>query len=331
MKSFAPQSEWPLIFLSGFSPTGIDTNEWLDVTKCKARCLSFAYTCPGAFYYLKREKDTMHICNKRDVRIMMDSGAFSFQKFVRRAELNAQEKFGSKKVDVDLLRTQTIDLYVDFCKEYGKVWDFYVNFDYRLHSPTIWKVQKELEKRGIAPVPVFHGDVDISWLDRYKGYPLICAGTLAFGMWKRKGSYDKSRYYYDAFFNWAAKHGTKLHALAVTSLSLMFQYPWYSVDSATWAKVAAVGCIVHIDHSGNVLSQVHVSKEYSKHDPSYARMSGGIQREIREQVERNGFDFEKIRTWSHHRALYNAYMFTNHIKDLKMAVERTRVQWASLL
>lgn len=326
------QDEQPIIYLSGghTSSTEQDEIKWLKKTNCRYRCYSFAYTCPGAFYYNKRMEQSLNISVKQGVGVFMDSGAFSFHKFVTSATGKISKSKRQTPEMVERFRDETIELYSEYAKKLGKKWDFYVNFDYVKHAPTCYKMQQLLMKRGLEPVPVFHGDDDIEWFERYckDGHKLVGIGTMKV---PARMNYRGTRRYYDAIFDIAEKYGVVLHGFAVTSLSLMFGYPWYSVDSATWVKVAAFGKIVYVDPVANTIGQIHVSKDSSRHRPSYSAINKRSQKELERQVESRGFDFEKVRTEQLTRAAYNAYMFNNELMHLRDEIRSQRIQWESIL
>lgn len=326
-----PKSMQPVIYLSGsFGSLPLTEKQWLKRTKCKTRCFSFAYTCKDAFYYNKRMADALEESLKCGCGIMMDSGAFSFHQFLKKqfGEISAKKRKSKyQHTDIDRLRDETVELYVEYCKRDQKKWDFYVTFDFRKHCPTIYAMTKELEKRGIRPIPVYHGDQSLEWIERYckEGYKLIGIGNSG------RTQFEDFRYYYDQVFNITEKYGVKTHGLAVTSLSLMFQYPWYSVDSATWVKVAAYGKIIYIDPYRNVIGQLHVSEKTSSMKGSYNGLPGTVQKTIRNQVEGYGFDFDKVRQSLPERCVYNAYLFSNKVADLKAAISETRIRWRQLI
>lgn len=259
----------------------------------------------------------------------MDSGAFSFHKFITSSSGKLSKGKKQHFTQVDELKDETIEKYIDYCKKHSKEWDFYVNFDYIKHAPTVYKVQKQLEKAGIRPVPVYHGDTDLDYFERYckEGYKLIGIGTSKV---QGRMTWKGTRYYYSQIFEMAEKYGVKLHGFAVTSLTHMFEWPWYSVDSATWVKMAAYGKIAYIDSNKGIIGQLHVSVKPTKFDPSYSKLPPAGKRFIQEQVEKNGFKIDGIRKNLWERSTYNACMFTKHIPDMKELISSRRVNWGNI-
>lgn len=330
---FVPETQRPVVYLSGSFgalPKGLSEADWMKLTGCNYRCYSFAYVCPGAFYYNKRMQNSLEECIAAGCGIMMDSSAFSFHMAVKKAfgELSHKKLRGRFNFsDIDGMREQVISQYIDYVKANSKKWDFYVTFDYVKRCPIIYQMTKKLEAAGIRPIPVYHGDAPLDWLERYckEGYKFIGIGSVSRPKWKDKN------YYYNQVHNITEKYGVKTHGLAVTSLSHMFRFPWYSVDSATWVKTAAYGKIIYLDQYRNIIGQLHVSDKESGMSGSYNTLPKSVQTQVREQIEGYGFDFEKVRASQYYRCAYNAHLFAKHIQELKEVVAEGKVSWKQLI
>ena len=129
----------------------------------------------------------------------------------------------------------------------------------------------------------------------------------------------------------AEKYGVLLHGLAMTGLSLMFQYPWYSVDSATWAKTAAFGSMLHIDMGRQIIGEIHITEKNVNGKTSYNHLDKDHRRDVRRTVEDAGFDFDEMRKDGRARSLYNVWLFCNKVHEMKEAVSESRKRWRSLL
>jgi hypothetical protein len=316
----------PLLYLSGTGTYGMTEK---DIIKqgAKFRCFSYAYVCPGGFYYQKNIKKSLEISIKNGCGIMMDSSAHSFHRLVDKGLRKTQGKWTMH--DTEKLRDETIKGYSKFVKKNQKDWDWYVTFDYKKDCSTIYAMQQQLEKLGTNPVPVYHGDQPEEWLKRYceEGHKLICLGSI-------KRNNKDMRYYLDRCFNVGEKYGVHLHGLAVTSLSLMFGYPWYSVDSATWAKVAAYGCILCTSESVNdSMGYIHMSNR-THHQASgieYNSLSPVQRKELEKTVNADGFDLKELMVDGAKRSLYNVFVFSNKIQHLKAGIAESKMKWKSLL
>jgi hypothetical protein len=292
----------------------------------KYRCFSYAYTCKGAFYYNKRMNQALKTSVDNNIGVMMDSAAHSIHHLKAQGLKKNKGKFNIH--DIDKLRDLVMDQYVEYVNKEGKHWDFHINFDYIKNCPEIYRVQKVLEEKGLRPVPVYHGDHGLEWLKRYckEGYKLISIGTVI-----PFGTYREKRRYYDNVFNISEKYGVLLHGLAMTGLSLMFQYPWYSVDSATWAKTAAYGSMLHVDMNRQIIGEIHITDQRVNGKTCWNQLPKDLQRDIRHTVEDNGFDFHEMQTDGRARSLYNVWLFCNKLHELKDAVKSTTVKWKNLL
>lgn len=298
----------PLMYISGgYSVPPKKEIEWLKKTKCTHRCYSYAYVRPGAFFYDERVEKGLKIDRKQGIGIMMDSSAFSFHWFARAG--GKVKKYRFKKVSE--LRNYVIGDYTQFILEEGKHFDFYVNFDYVKKAQVVYNVQKKLEGSGIVPMPMFHGDAGYRWLRKYidEGYKYIGIGSSA----EYRRQWSLYQRYYDEVFEIGAKYGKdiKFHGFAATGFPMMFGWPWYSVDSASWAKVTGMGQIMVIHPITGHMQYLHVSDKVSVHNKSsYNRMEKSVRKSITSFVEDQGFDFEKVRTDPYERGLYNAMMYS---------------------
>lgn len=314
-------SERPIVYLShSIVHTTELENEFLDCTGVRYRCCSFVYLHPDAIYWTPRAWEGYKVNVARGNRIMMDSGAFSFQMFLFKH---------LETPNIDQLRNKTIDMYVEFCKKRSKDWDFYVTFDYVREVEVVWKVTKELEKRGLKPVPVYHGDASLDWIKKYldAGYMRIgCSPLLGV-----RSSHKNLRFYLDNLFRTVEPYkGVKLHGFAMTSLSTMFGYPWDSVDSSSWSRTSSYGCIYVVDLGKNTMGTVHVSLESASNPNSYSTLAKESQKAIREQVEKRGFDFDLLRRSVTYRHIYNGWLFS-HLDQFKKQIQDTHVRYQHLL
>lgn len=147
-----------------------------------------------------------------------------------------------------------VDRYAAFIKEHRKGIDFYANVDVIFNPEITFKVQCYLEEEhGLFPIPVVHYGTNLKWIDTYlkrRNYDLFGIGGL--GQEAQRDDYLK---WADGLYEKLCDNPQRLpivktHGFAMTSYSLMIRYPWWSVDSAAWAKAAGVGNI-YIPHKRN--------------------------------------------------------------------------------
>lgn len=192
----------------------------------KNRCFSFANLEPieGLPFMVKGIQAGYKTCvESGKIGIMMDSGVFSYRTHKARLIKNGKSIKDLPTAD------EYIRQYVKYCKKYSHLWSFYVTVDLRPVAAENLILHGKLEKMGVRPVPVFHGDDSIDYLKRYvdKGYDFICLGSTN-SVRTGKSQFKK---YYDSVFNFGAKHKVEFHGLAQTKPWAMLDYPWRSVDS----------------------------------------------------------------------------------------------------
>ena len=145
-----------------------------------------------------------------------------------------------------------LDAYALFVQRYKAGMDFYVTVD-AIYNPEIsWKSLKYLEqKHGLNPVPVIHGRTPLKWLDKHleAGYQYIGLGGMG-----QEDTWETYKVWADAVFTrlCPASNGykpiVKTHGFAATAYQMLIRWPWYSVDSSSWAKGSGFGGSVYIPH-----------------------------------------------------------------------------------
>ena len=98
--------------------------------------------------------------------------------------------------------------------------------------------QQRMKRAGLHPIPVFHQDERLGWLERYisDGEPYIAVAPFS--------TDPNAICWLDDVFALLHDHPhVRVHGLGVTAHLLLHRYPWFSVNSATWVKQSAVGQI----------------------------------------------------------------------------------------
>lgn len=107
-----------------------------------------------------------------------------------------------------------------------------------------WKNLIAMRKAGLSPIPVFHMGERRYWLDKMigEGFEHIGLGGFA----KAHGNVRKE--WLDQTFSQLCGSkgypGQKIHGFGMTSIPLIFRYPWFSVDSISWRLMAGYGWIL---------------------------------------------------------------------------------------
>lgn len=211
---------------------------------------------------------------RRDgTRVFLDSGAFSAYTLGKHIDLS--KYCGYIKDNADLIVCASV---LDGIGDPQKTWDN----------------QVAMHNEGTAPLPCFHYGEDPRWLQWYiKHYSYITIGGMVpiakpqLRLWLDD---IWAKYLTDA--NGMPK--VRVHGFGLTTVELMQRYPWYSVDSSTWVQRARTGAI-HIPGIGDVsISQeAPQAREAMRHFDTCAPV---VQDTIRFEIERRGFDVQRLRT-----------------------------------
>jgi hypothetical protein len=160
-----------------------------------------------------------------------------------------------------------------------------------------WQVLKYLEdEHGLEPVPVVHFGTPLKWVERHveAGYKMLGLGGL--GQEATVGPY---RQWADRVFTSLCPAPSHLpvvrtHGFAMTAYDLVTRYPWFSVNSATWARVGSNGGIMVPHKRGRRFTfdikpyQIAVSEESpasKKFGAHYKTLPADVQAEVREWLE----------------------------------------------
>ena len=106
-----------------------------------------------------------------------------------------------------------------------------------------WKNYLYMKSEGLDPLPVYHYGEDPKFLERMLDY-----GCDYIGIGGLVGvPSEHRRSWLDRVFNRITDEAgmpiIKTHGFGMTSVPLIFRYPWYSVDSTTWIKITANGAV----------------------------------------------------------------------------------------
>ena len=158
----------------------------------------------------------------------------------------------SRGVSIDL------DAYIDFALKHRRNFDVIVNLDVIPASkgvpPTPAQVEASAEKswenfiyiasKGLPTMPVFHQGERPLWLTKMLDYGVTYVGISPAN---DKTPSQRKVWLDDIFGRIVDKDGwpiVKTHGFGITSVPLLFRYPWYSVDSVSWLLFGAYGQIL---------------------------------------------------------------------------------------
>lgn len=253
-------------------------------------------------YFTSRNGILSHpgFCDPKS-RVFLDSGAFSY--LVQGYQRGVSERDLAKSVN------GYIRDYADFVREHWSRFDFYVTFDYRPEVDVTWKMTQRLQKLGIRPTPVYHGDAGIDWFKRYVdlGYRLICVSKRFF-MGDRKGLVR----FYDQLFTLTERNGVALHGLACATGREAWDYPWWSIDSTSLLVLARNGQLCYWDHAGrNRIPSISIKKKL---------YFGAIGDELLALIKSAKVTRQELETDVYKRLLFNTKMLVQYMKTRKAKV-----------
>jgi hypothetical protein len=320
-----PGDPHPIIYFSGIPKSAQATEEDFLRVGVRHRCLSYAYCGTDTGLFSQENRKALDFCMTHGVRVFLDSGAHTFHNvFFKGKKLPNLPSGVDKLTAIKMLVAGYVERYAkfvcDYQAKYGR-FAFYVNFDYEKGCAAIFRVLRDLYRLGIRPIPVYHGNETLEWMERYidDGHKLI---GISWSHATQGGNYR--RQYYDRVFNLAAKHNVYLHGFAQTGRAA-FAYPWYSVDSSSWLKVAAFGSIVDTVPTANGrlrLRVLHVSDVMANAGKANAfalkNLPKPVLRDLEDRVAKKGFELRQLCTSLTQRGLYNAKTFVDISNQYKV-------------
>lgn len=274
---------------------------------------------PGLPYFLPGTEQGYQECRKRGVAIMMDSGVFSYR--THKAYLIRTGK------PIDQLPTDEdyVKLYVKWCRQFHEQWAFYVTIDFAADCKANYERQLMLEKKGIRPLPVYHGDDSLDYIKKYAdlGYTYMCVGATS----SMRRTVTARRRYLDAVFSIGAKIGMQFHGLAVTAPWAVIEFPWKSVDSSAWSRAAGYGCLLHFNPETGRMATIRISTRGAKSGPVVLPTKGRYAEKLTEWLAAEGYDIKELQTDHIARHEYNAFT----MQKLGQASGSKQTYWGSLV
>ena len=163
-----------------------------------------------SFYYYKNQvKDYIDSHASLYDNILIDSGAFSFYNSGKDIQLSDYEKA---------------------LKESN--FKNYFNLDVIGDAEGSYQNYLKMLEHGLNPIPVFHADTPIEYLEKY----LDLTDFISVGGLVGNNNIDSNL---NGIFNMIEKVNpqTKVHGLGLTKVSIIKSYPFYSVDSSSYCAV----------------------------------------------------------------------------------------------
>lgn len=186
--------------------------------------------------------------------LMLDSGAHALfgkhilesGKHIYDGKTAKENWFGTRK-RLSKEFTEYMDGYTQFVNDHAECIDFYINVDVVLDPKRSYLAYKYLKQNGLSPVPVVHYNTPMKWVDKYlkDDLELLGIGGLSQGLTVR----TFQKWCDQLFMHLCPKANdykpiVRMHGFAVTSYTLLWRYPWWSVDSTSYNKMAGYGWLL---------------------------------------------------------------------------------------
>lgn len=154
--------------------------------------------------------------------------------------------------------TLDTDLYGAWLKRWHPYFTAYANLDVIYGPRATWENQQRLEAQGLSPMPVFHTGEPWSYLAKYleAGYTYIALGKLLGTPWPRLAPWLAQAF--------RMAEGTAVfHGFGMTHKQGVRDFPWYSVDSSSWAAPYRYGHLTLFDRNNGTWSDVRLRNRES--------------------------------------------------------------------
>lgn len=306
------------LFTSSFHTHGTVFNR-LDENEKQKRLSNKNYL--ESYHYIKKG-GARNAIRRDGVKIFLDSGAFSAFTLGETIDMGAYCDYILENDDI-VLEIDGIkmiapldvigmgeDAEIAFTEEQKK----------RDKHTTAWlsyKNMEEMEARGCAPLPCFHYNEPWEYLEYYQQkYKYIALGGLV-----RDDLHSLKIWFDDVFrrtpVNPDGTPAIKYHAFSLTSLPLMLNFPWASVDSSTWVQWSANGLILLPGADAKNGRQVTISslsparKQLWQHHDSLPEI---MQNALIDEITSYGQDVERLRTMYYARWAFNCWAFPRYVE-----------------
>jgi hypothetical protein len=222
------------LWLSGGAKSGLNSNaETLERIHAQV-CLSFAD--PAI------EKSIM---DPRKLRFFLDSGAYGAWTQGTVIDEEHYKAFITHNADA-------IDVYAAIDVIPGQRGQIATSAERDRAADLSWEGYLRLRSEGFDPLPVYHYGEHVRHLQRIVQYldgqkgeessPYVGIGGLV-GVSSQARRTWLDRIFADHVCDSSGHAQFRTHGFGMTSLPLIFRYPWYSVDSSSWLRTTANGAV----------------------------------------------------------------------------------------
>ena len=280
------------VYTSNFNLTGPVYNSLTEPEKLKRRSVEFDLE---SYHYLHKGS-ALRKLRDDGAKIFLDSGAYSAFTSGAVIDMHAYCDFIQTNMDVVLnFKGANMIAPLDVIGDGEASFLNYV----------------KMEEMGVHTLPCFHKGDRWELLDEYMKYShYVAIGGL------QGSTADLARFFDELFERIAGPDGTPTictHGFGLNALGLMLDYPWTSVDAATWVLWSANGLML-LPYSGkqvNISAQSSSRKVADQHFDNYDPYTRAV---IRNEIEHYETDVERLRTAYQARWAWNIWAFPTYTK-----------------
>lgn len=157
------------------------------------------------------------------LKLFVDSGAYSA--FTNKTQINLME-------------------YIEFIQVNKNYIETYANLDDIGSAEKTWENQREMEKHGLSPIPVYHLDEDPKYLAMAMEYDYFAVGGLASAKGRSLSPFLESVFEKVCTEKSDFFPTHKVHGFGITTPQILCSFPWYSADSTSWVMYGKYGIIL---------------------------------------------------------------------------------------
>lgn len=243
-------------------------------------------------------------------RFFLDSGAYSA--WSRGTQINLDEYCEFIRANIEL-----IDVYACLDVIPGQPGRQATPAERDAAAEASWQNYLYMKGEGLDPLPVYHYGEHQRFLDRMlkHGCDYVgIGGLVGIPGGQRRVWLD---HIFDQITDDAGKPIVKTHGFGMTSVPLIFRYPWYSIDSTTWIKITASGSVYlpALRDDEFVFDEVPTTVSVSDRNPKQTngKHANAMSQAMRHILDRwltfCGKTYEQVHESYYHRATCNVMFF----------------------
>jgi hypothetical protein len=162
--------------------------------------------------------------NIMHVDILMDSGAYSVM--TKGEEIN-------------------IDKYIQFIKDCGTNITAAISLDVIGDGDETYSRWKYMQRKGVETIPTYHLSTDVKFLERYiEETDYVGIGGVAGVTTSRTAREAFNMLWREVLTDSDGFPLVKIHAMGITDVTILTDFPFYSIDSSTWLMTSRRGIII---------------------------------------------------------------------------------------